>query len=128
MASVLIGPKGRNPDYFRLEHQYANIIGAQTAVIVSKGGGMIHTVWCGVVGTLAEFYDVAEGGTTDATTRIGTFSLAALTDELILDIAFSQGLTVIVTGGASTAVGMSFRGAQTVSPRNFGTIDWNPGR
>lgn len=124
MASLLIGPKGRNPDYARNEHQYANITGAQTAVLVAHGGGMVHTVQIGVVGTLAIFYDTPEGGTTDATTEIMRLSLATLGDYDNLDFAFSQGLTVIVTGGAELTV--MFRGAQTVSPRTFGTIDANP--
>lgn len=128
MASLLIGPKGRNPDRANGEFQYADIIDAQTAVLVSKGGGVIHTVEIGVVGTLAIFYDVKEGGTTDATTQIAKVSLAALTSQpIILDVAFSQGLTVVVTG-SSTELTVSFLGAQTVSPRQFGTIDSNPGR
>lgn len=126
MASLLIGPKGRNPDRARQEHQYARINGAQTAVLVAHGGGQVVGLTVGVVGTLAKFYDVATGGTTDDTTQIATYSLAALGDIDAPEFAFSQGLTVIVTGAADLTV--YFDGAQTVSPRQFGTIDSNPGR
>ena len=119
MASLLLGPTGRTPDYSANDHQYANIKLAQTAVLVSRGGGHLHTVIVGVVGTLAKFYDVASGGTTDATTEIATISLAALTHgTFLLDVAFSQGLTCIVTGTAEIFV--SFQGSQTTNPRNFG--------
>lgn len=130
MASLVIGPTGRNPDYAHGENQYAEIIGAQTAVLVSAGGGFLHTVTVGVTGTLITFYDVKAGGTTDATTQIAVLTLTDVTRETAtLDVAFSQGLTAIVTGGATTAVNVSFRGAQTVSPRTFGTqLDGNAGR
>lgn len=120
MASLNIGPTGRNPDRARGEHQYAHIIGDQTAVLVGGGGGQLHSILTGVVGTLAKFYDTASGGTTDATTQLCTVSLGALTSgPYILDVAFSKGLTCIVTGGASTEVTISFDGAQTVSPLTF---------
>lgn len=119
MASLVIGPTNRNPDYFNGEYQYADIIDAQTAVLVSAGGGVVHTVEIGVVGTLAVFYDTPSGGTTDATTQIAKVSLAALSSQpIILDVAFSKGLTVVVTG-ASTELTVSFRGAQTVSSRTI---------
>ena len=121
MASLLIGPMGRTPDYANNEHYYAHIIDAQTAVLVAAGGGMVHTVSVGVIGTLAVFYDVAAGGATDATTRIATVSLAALTSQpTILDVAFSAGLTVVVTGAGELTV--SFRGANIAN-----TLWQNPG-
>src|SRR5258708_1774503 len=99
MASLLIGATGRNTDYTRGEAQYAHIIGAQTAVLVSAGGGMVHTVNIGIAGTLAKFYDVKSGGPTDATTLIFTVDISAPTTAPfdLPDVAFSQGLTVIVT-------------------------------
>jgi len=130
MASLLFGPKGRTPDYAIGENRYAHAIGAQTAVLVANGGGYVHTVTVGVVGTLAKFYDVKSGGTTDATTLIHTANLSAATLETnTLDFAFSQGLTVIITGDASTEVTITFRAEQSVSPRTFGTqLDGNAGR
>jgi len=123
MASLVIGPTGRYPDIARGENQYARILGAQTAVLVSKGGGLVHTVAVGVAGTLLKFYDVAAGGTADDTTEIATVVLAnADRETVILDVDFSQGLTAVVTGDASTDLVVSFRGAQTVSPRTFGTL------
>ncbi len=121
MASLLIGPTGRYPDYARGENQYARINGAQTAVLVSAGGGMVHTVTVGVAGTLAKFYDVKAGGTLDDTTEFATVDLSVVAPgaTVILDEDFSQGCTVVVTGGADITV--SFRGSQTVNPRTFGT-------
>lgn len=95
-----------------------------------RGGGMVHTVLVGVGGTLAKFYDVKAGGTTDNTTEIFTVDISAPTTApyTLPDIAFSQGLTVIVTG-SSADIMVSFRGALTVSPRTFGTqLDGNAGR
>lgn len=124
MASLLIGPTGRNPDYARNEHQYAKITGAQTAVLVAHGGGMVHTVEVGVAGTLAVFHDVESGGSLSAATEIATISLASVGNYPDLDFAFSKGLTVVVTGAGELTV--MFRGAQTVSTRTFGTIDSDP--
>jgi hypothetical protein len=130
MTTLLLGPLGRYPDYARGENQYARINGAQTAVLVSKGGGMIHTVTVGVAGTLAKFYDVKEGGVLDDTTEFATVDLGAPVspgDTVIIDEDFSAGCTVVVTGGADITV--SFRGSQTVNPRTFGTqLDGNDSR
>lgn len=119
-GKMLIGPTGRYPDYARGENNYARMLGADTYVLVAKGGGLIHTVVCGVAGTLVKFYDTPSGGTTDDTTEIATLDIgAAGLETAILDIDFSQGLTAVVTG-ASADVIVTFRGAQTVSPRTFG--------
>lgn len=131
MASLLIGPTGRNPHYALGEHQYAHIIGAQTAVLVAHGNGFVHNITCGVKGTLVKFYDTPTGGTTDATTLVATFDISTTTPTLetgTLDEAFSKGITVIVTGDTTTEVNISFDGAQTTNPRQFGTVDANPGR
>lgn len=117
MATLLLGPKGRQPDRARGEHSYARINGAQTAVLVSAGGGQVVGATIGVVGTLAEFYDVAAGGTLDDTTKVCTLSLASLADFDAPEFAFSQGLTVVVTGAADLTV--YFDQSQTVSPRTF---------
>lgn len=115
--AMLIGPKGRTPDASIFEHQWVKLDGAATYV-VADGGGFLHTVEVGVVGTLAIFYDTRSGGTTDDTTEIATVSLAALTSQpIILDISFSQGLTVIVTGAAELT--LTGRFAQTLNPRTF---------
>jgi len=119
--SCVVGPKGRNPEATLGEYQYAHIIDAGTTAIVDKGGGQLHTVNIGVVGTLAMFYDVAAGGTTDATTEIACVSIASLANQTIaIDIAFSKGLTVITSGAATLDITVSFRGAETTSPRTFG--------
>lgn len=115
---MLIGPLGRNPDRFQGEFQYAKLDGAATYVLVDAGGGTLHTVNVGVVGTLAVFYDVAQGGTLDDTTEMARVSLASLdTNPIILDVDFSQGLTCVVTGGAELTV--AFNGAETLNPRTF---------
>lgn len=131
MASLLIGPTGRNPYYALGEHQYAHAIGAQTAVLVAHGNGFVHTVTVGVVGTLAKFYDTPAGGTADATTLVATLNISTTPPTLetgTLDMAFSKGITVVITGDAATELNISFDGAQTLNPRQFGTIDSNPGR
>lgn len=129
MASLVIGPTGQNPHYAMGENQYARILNAQTAVLVAHGSGNLHTVVVGVAGTLAKFYDTPTGGTADDTTEIATVDISQATREtLTLDVAFSKGLTVVVTG-ASADLTVSFRQAQTVSPRTFGTqLDGNAGR
>lgn len=130
MASLVIGPTNRNPDYARGENQYARILGAQTAVLVPQGGGMIASIMVGIAGTTAKFYDTPAGGTTDDTTQILTVDIDTPTvDSELPKVAFSKGLTVIVAGGATTDMTVSFRGAQTVSTRFFGTqLDGNAGR
>jgi len=129
MATLLIGPTDRNPDYARSEHQYARINGAQTAVLVANGGGMIHGITVGVAGTLLKFYDVATGGTTDDTTEIMTLATGSITagSFVNLDVAFSKGLTVVATGAGDATV--YFRGGLIKSGRFYGTqLDGNDGR
>jgi hypothetical protein len=119
MASLTIGPVGRNPDRARGEHQYAFIVGEQTASLVDAGGGELHTVVVGVAGTLAKFYDAAEGASLSADNQIATVSLAAVTSgPLNIGVAFSRGLQCVVTG-ASAELTVAFDGAQTVSPLTF---------
>jgi hypothetical protein len=120
MASLLIGPTERNADRGLQENQYARINLAQTAVLVSAGSGSIHAVTVGVAGTLAKFYDTPEGGTTDDTTQMLTVDLSVPDVKHGIDIGFSRGCTVIVTGGADITV--SFIAAQTTAAtRTFGT-------
>jgi hypothetical protein len=120
-ASLLIGPKDYLPHVAHDEYQYANIIEAQTAVLVAAGSGVVHSVTIGVVAAgLLKLYDVASGGTTDATTEIATLSVAALTSgPFILDVAFSKGLTGVLTG-ATAQVTVYFWGAPLQSSRTFG--------
>lgn len=123
MASLTLGPAGRNPDYGRGENNYAHIIGAQTAVL-ARGHGHLHSVRVGVVGTLAKFYDIAPGGTPGAGNQIATVSLAAVSTngEIGLgDVAFELGCTVVVTGDASTELSVAYQGknGSTVSPLTF---------
>ncbi len=117
MASLTIGPTGRTPTQALNEFQYAYIYLAQTAVIVPAGHGTLHAIVVGVAGTDLKLYDTPSGGTADATTQIATVSLAAVS-YLLLDIAFTKGLTAVVAGAAE--VTLSFRGTATVNPRTFG--------
>jgi len=129
MATPLFGPTDRNPDYARNEHQYVRISGAQTVVVVASGGGMVHGVTVGVAGTLLKLYDVATGGTTDDTTEIATLVLTTIDAGAFvqLDVAFSKGLTAIVTGAADLTV--YFRGVLIKSGRFYGTqLDGNDAR
>lgn len=123
MATLVFGPQDRFPDVARQEWQWARINGAQTAVLVPRGGGMVHTVVNGVAGTLIKLYDTFEGGVTDDTTEIATLGLEATRETATLDVAFSRGLTAIVTGAGDCTV--SFIGRQTVSRLHFGTIEKN---
>lgn len=127
MATLVFGPQDRWPDVARGEWQWARINGAQTAVLVQHGGGMVHTVVNGAAGTLIKLYDTPEGGTTDDTMEIATLGLEATRETATLDVSFSKGLTAIVTGAGDCTV--SFIGRQTVSSRTFGTqLDGNAGR
>lgn len=121
MASLTIGPTGRIPQQALNEFQYGYIFQAQTAVLVAAGQGTLHTVVVGVNGTLAKFYDTPSGGTTDATTQIATLDLsaAATLPTFILDVAFSKGLTVVVTG-SNAELTVSFRGTATTNPKTAG--------
>lgn len=114
-----IGPADLTPDQALGEFQYAYLSGAATYALVT-GAGVVHTVLVGVVGTLLKLYDVAAGGTTDATTQIATIDLSSATANggFLLDVAFSKGLTAIVTGSAELMI--SFRGTTTSSARTFG--------
>jgi len=120
MATLLIGPKGRNPDRARGEHQYAKINEAQTAVLVGAGGGQVVGVVVGVAGTLAKFYDVAAGGVTDDTTEIMTLSLATVGDYDAPAFAFSAGLTVVVTGSAAELTVFFDYGGNAAGPLSEG--------
>lgn len=117
-GSINIGPVGRNPDRARGEHQYAYMKGADTYVIVDAGGGQVEALLVGVAGTLLKLYDTPEGGTADATTQIATYDLSTVGGPFPLRVAFSKGLTAVVTG-ASAELTLSFDGAQTVSPLTF---------
>ena len=122
-VSLLIGPKNALPHYAHGQHNYAQLIDAQTGVVVARGAGVVHSVTVGVVGTLLKLYDVATGGTTDATTQIANVSLAALTSQpTILNVMFTQGLTAIVTG-ANAELTIAFDGATGLTnSRTFGVI------
>lgn len=121
MASLTIGPTGFLPNQALNEYQYAYIFQAQTAVVVAAGAGVLHSVIVGVNGTLLKLYDTPSGGTADATTQIATIDLsaAATLPAFLLDIAFSKGLTAVVTG-ANAELTLSFRGTATTNPRTFG--------
>lgn len=121
ITSTLYGPKDYNPHFGRGEFQYARIVGDGTVAVVANGAGSIHSIMVGVAGVLAKFYDVALGGTTDATTEIETVdtSAPATAPYVLPDVAFAKGLTVITTG-ANTDITISFRGRPTVSTRTFG--------
>lgn len=121
MASLTIGPVNQMPNEALGEYQYAYIFQAQTAVIVAAGAGVLHSVLCGVAGTLLKLYDTVSGGTADATTQIATIDLASASANggWVLDVAFSKGLTAIVTG-ANAEVTLAFRGTATTSARTFG--------
>jgi len=119
MASLHIGPVDLMPNQALGEYQYAYINLAQTAVIVTAGAGVLHAVLVGVAGTLLKLYDVASGGTTDATTQIATIDASAPTTAgpFLLDVAFGKGLTAILTGAGE--VTLAFRGTATLSPRTY---------
>lgn len=120
MASLNIGPVNFLPNQALHEYQYAYVNLAQTAVIVAAGAGVVHSVVIGVAGTLLKLYDTPSGGTADGTTQIATIDASAPTtnDPALLDVAFSKGLTAILTGAGELTI--SFRGAATVSARTFG--------
>lgn len=118
-VSLVIGPTGHNPSVARDEYQYAAIKDAQTAVLVAAGAGLLRSVMVGAAGTRAKFYDVASGGTADATTEIANVPTATAGQVTKLDIAFSKGLTCVTTG-TGTEITVTFRGAATLSPRTFG--------
>ena len=115
MASELYGPTDRLPNYDNGEWQWCKSVGAQTITPVPAGGGVLHSVLCGVAGTLVKFYDVAAGGTTDATTEIATVSLTEL-DEHLIDAIFSRGLTAIITGAAAE-ITISFSGRSILNTK-----------
>lgn len=114
-----IGPADLAPAAGLGVFQYAYLSGAATYALVT-GAGVVHSIVCGVNGTLLKLYDVAAGGTTDATTQIATIDLSAVATMpcFVLDVAFSKGLTAIVTGAAELTI--SFRGTATSSARTFG--------
>jgi hypothetical protein len=113
------GPIDYNPHYARNEFQFARLLGAGTEVMVANGAGSLGSVVVGVAGTLAKFYDVASGGTTDDTTEIVVVDTSVTGYRAELNIAFSKGLTVITTG-ASSDLTVAFRGRPTTSTRTFG--------
>jgi hypothetical protein len=115
-----IGPADLTPNQALGEFQYAYLSGAATYALVT-GSGTVHTVVVGVAGTLLKLYDVAAGGTTDSTTQIATIDLAGPATGggmYVLDVAFSKGLTAIVTGSSAELM-LSFRGTTTTSARTF---------
>lgn len=99
-ASVNYGPNNRNADYARGEYNFVKTKGPGTEVISERGGGMVHAVVVGVAGTLLKLHDAPTGGVLDDTTLIATIDLAAPTTmpAPILDAAFNDGLTAVITG------------------------------
>ena len=96
------------------------LVGADAGeVMVSAGGGVLDRVNVGVIGTLATFHDVAEGGTLDDTTAIAVVDTGALGTRFSGPVVFSKGLTVVTTG-VGTNITVSFSGRATVSSRQFG--------
>lgn len=116
-VTATYGPTDRHPDFARNEYQYGRLESEGTEVIVPNGGGRVHTVAVGVAGTLLILHDVESGGATSDATEIATVSLAAA-GNVTLDVAFSKGLTAIVTGAASD-ITISFGTRHMLSPRTF---------
>lgn len=110
------GPEDRNPDFYRGEWQYADLSGNGTEVMVSAGMGLLGNVEVGVAASsqTAKFYDTPSGGTTDATTLIATVDLGTTGYRQGIHVAFSNGLTCIISGG-SGEITVEFMGRASVS-------------
>lgn len=110
------GPEDRNPDFYRGEWQYAKLEGNGTEVMVPRGMGLLGNVDIGVAagGATAKFFDTPSGGTTDDTTEIATVDLGTTGYRQGIKVAFSNGLTCIVSGGAAEFT-VEFMGRATVS-------------
>lgn len=101
MASKF-GPQGRNPDYARGEHNYCYIDGAESALVLSRGNGRVHSVVVGEAGTTLT---LLEDGEAFLVIDTSTPSVG----PMVLDIAVSGVLTA-TTVGAGTKLTIAYDG------------------
>jgi hypothetical protein len=80
------------------EYQYLRLVGDGTSVLIPAGAGLLHSVWVGVAGTLATFYDTPSGGTADGTTACLNVATSVTGLRFKGPIKVSKGLTVVTTG------------------------------
>lgn len=95
------GPDDGLPNVGQNEWQYLRIVGDGTEVIIPAGAGLLHSVWVGVAGTLATFYDTPSGGTADGTTACVNVATSVTGLRFKGPIKVSKGLTVVTTGASS---------------------------
>lgn len=114
------GPDDGLPIVGQNEWQYLRIIGDGTEVIIPAGAGLLHSVWVGVAGTLATFYDTPSGGTADGTTACLNVATSVTGLRFKGPLKVSKGLTVITTG-TNGDLTILFNGRPVVaSARTFG--------
>jgi len=126
-TTVNYGPNGRNANYAQGEFNFCKITGPGTEVMAARGSGLVHAVVVGVAGTLLKLYDVASGGTLNDAACIAVIDLSAPTTDPapILDAAFNDGLTAVVTGAATvelTITGVWGRTTRVIR-REFPRVD-----
>lgn len=114
------GPDDGLPIVGQNEWQYLRIVGDGTQVVIAAGAGLLHSVWVGVAGTLATFYDTPSGGTADNTTACLNVATSVTGLRFKGPLKVSKGLTVVTTG-ANGDLTILFQGRATVaSSRTFG--------
>ncbi len=114
------GPDDGLPNVVDNEYQYLRLVGDGTSVLIPAGAGLLHSVWVGVAGTLATFFDTPSGGTADSTTACLNVATSVTGLRFKGPIKVSKGLTVTTTG-ASSDLTIVFYGRTTAqNARTFG--------
>lgn len=127
ITTANFGPDNDLPTVGQNEWQYLRLVGDGTQVMFT-GEGLLHSVWVGVAGTLATFYDTPSGGTADGTTACLNVATSVTGLRFKGPIKVSKGLTVVTTGGSSDLTLVFYGRPVVASGRQFGVQDSNPGR
>lgn len=114
------GPDDGLPIEGQNEWQYLRLVGDGTEVIIPAGAGLLHSVWVGVAGTLATFFDTPSGGTADGTTACLNVATSVTGLRFKGPIKVSKGLTVTTTGASSDLTIVFYGRPVVASARQFG--------
>lgn len=114
------GPDDGLPNVGLNEYQYLRLVGDGTQVIVAAGACLLHSVWVGVAGALATFYDTPSGGTADNTTACLNVASSVTGMRFKGPIKLSKGLTVITTGASSDLTIVFYGRATAQAAPTFG--------
>jgi hypothetical protein len=78
-----------------------NIAGANAGVQIKDAPGTLVSININTVGTLLTLFD----GTSTAGIELGSWSIAALEQQIMVNVAFQTGLFAVTTGAGNVTIG-----------------------